>query len=215
MKVDGPRKADVKKDLPTYNARPGMFEVVNVAPQQFLMVDGEGDPNTAASYADAVASMYPLAYATKFLSKNELNRDYVVPPLEALWWSENMAAFTTERDPSQWCWRVMLLLPEWLGPDHLAAAEESLRRKGVAPTPDAVRRERFDEGLAVQTLHVGNYDAEGPVLQRMHNEIIPAEGLHMTGMHHEIYLSDPRRVAPNKLKTILRQPVIRLGDKPS
>ncbi|WP_084078479.1 GyrI-like domain-containing protein [Demequina sp. NBRC 110057] len=200
-------KVDLKRELDSYAARAGEFRVVDVAPASFLMVDGSGDPNVSPAYADALAAIYPVAYALKFLSKRERDRDYVVPPLEALWWADDMRAFTAARDKTRWHWTVMVRVPDWLGP---AEVKEAVRRTTAKSSPrllDAVRLEVLDEGRCVQTLHVGPYDDEGPVLERMHGEVIPGLGLAMTGRHHEIYLSDPRRVAPERLRTILRQPV--------
>lgn len=199
-------KVDLTRQIPTYSARHGEFEVVTVPPMRYLMIDGHGDPNVAAEYEDSLATLYPMAYALKFLSKKELERDYVVPPLEALWWADDMAAFTTARDTSQWDWTVLSLVPEWIEDAHVEAARAAVARKGASRL-DALRVETLDEGLCVQTLHLGPYDAEGPVLERMHDEVIAARGLVRTGRHHEIYLSDPRRAAPERLRTILRQPV--------
>ena len=202
---------DLKAQIPTYTAPRGRFEVVTVAPARFLMLDGRGDPDAAPAYADALRTLYPVAYALKFLSRNELGRDYTVMPLEALWWADDMAAFTTARDRSLWRWTVMPLTPEWLGAEHFAEAVAAVQRKGGAPAIDAIRLETLDEGLVVQTLHVGPYDEEGPVLATMHDEVIPSLSLRMTGRHHEVYLGDPRRTAPQRLRTILRQPVARIG----
>ncbi len=203
-------KADLKKLVPGYIAQHGQFELVGLEPRRYLMIDGSGDPNTATPYADALATLYPVAYTLKFFSKKQLGLDYIVPPLEALWWAEDMTTFTTARDKSAWHWTVMSLVPEWLSDAQCADAMAVVARKGTAPLLDALRLEELDEGLCVQTLHIGSYDDEAPVLQRMHEQFIPEQGLQMTGRHHEIYLNDPRRIAPEKLKTILRQPVARL-----
>lgn len=202
-------KVDLKKEIETYAARHGTFSVVTVPPLKFLMIDGHGDPNTATDYAAALTTIFPLAYTLKFLSKNELARDYTVMPLEALWWAEDMDDFTRSRDKSRWDWTLMNLVPDWLTHEHLDAARRTVENKGKgdASVLDAIRLERLDEGRCVQTLHVGSYDDEAPVLEAMHEEFIPAQGLRMTGKHHEIYLSDPRRTAPERLRTILRQPV--------
>ncbi|MGO4533770.1 GyrI-like domain-containing protein [Leifsonia sp. 2MCAF36] len=202
-------KVDLKKELGTYTARRGRFDVVTVPPLRYLMVDGHGDPNTAEQYRDALQTIYPFAYALKFLSKRTLDRDYTVMPLEALWWADDMAAFTSARDKSQWSWTLLNLVPEWITAEHLATARDSVSRKGAAPLLDSLRVETLDEGLCVQTLHVGSYDDEAPVLDALHNSFVPEAGLVMTGRHHEIYLSDARRTAPEKLRTILRQPVAR------
>lgn len=200
-------KIDFKKQIQTYTAPRGRFEVVTVPDMTFLMIDGHGDPNTSTAYRDALATIYPVAYTLKFLSKNELDRDYTVMPLEALWWSSDMDSFTSARDKSQWDWTVMIMTPDWINDDHFDAALRTVERKGGAPALPALRRETSSEGLAVQTLHIGPYDDEGPVLDRMHYEFIPSQSLRMAGKHHEVYLSDVRRTAPDKLKTILRQPV--------
>ena len=203
-------KTDLKKELGLYAPRRGRFEVVTVPPLRYLMVDGHGDPNTSDEYRDAIQTIFPLAYALKFLSKRSLDRDYTVMPLEALWWADDMAAFTSARDKSQWRWTVLNLVPDWITDAHVEEATATLRSKGGAPRLDELRVETLDEGLSVQTLHVGSYDDEAPVLAELHDVFIPEAGLTMTGRHHEIYLSDARRAAPEKLRTILRQPVSRV-----
>ena len=201
-----PPKADFKKLIPGYTAPRGRFEMIEMPPLQYLMIDGFGDPNTAQEYADALASLYPVAYALKFLSKKRLGRDYTVPPLEALWWADDMAAFTSARDKSQWHWTIMNLVPGWLAKEHVSDAVATAAGKG-APLVDRLRLETLEEGLCAQTLHIGSYDEEGPVLAELHERFLPENGLRLRGRHHEIYLSDPRRTAPERLKTILRQPV--------
>lgn len=201
-------KIDGKRELPTYTARRGRFDVVTVPPLLFLMIDGQGDPNRAPEYADALATIYPMAYGLKFLGRAELGQDHVVMPLEAMWWSDDLTAFTVERDKSRWQWTVMISVPSWVTDDHVDAVRGRLAaRPATPPRLDDLRLMVFDEGLAVQTLHVGPYDDEGPVLAEMHDDVIPARSLRMTGRHHEIYLSDARRSRPERLRTILRQPV--------
>lgn len=197
-------KVDPKKDIPSYRARSGVFEIVDVPPMRYLMIDGDGDPNTAESYRASLQTLYPVAYKLKFLSKRELGRDYVVPPLEALWWADDMTSFTTAREKARWRWTVMILVPEWISDDLV---ERAHRQAADAPLIADLRTETLVEGRCVQTLHIGSYDDEAPVLARMHEEFIPGQGLRMTGRHHEIYLSDPRRTDPVKLRTVLRQPV--------
>ena len=199
-------KVDFKKSLDSYQARHREFRVLDVPSLQYLMVDGHGDPNTAPEYADAIAALYPVAYKIKFASKQELERDYVVPPLEALWWAEDMEVFTSARDKSQWSWTAMIMVPDWITSgmfdDGVAAAAKK------RPTSlDRVRLERLDEGRCVQTLHIGSYDDEAEALAELHDDFIPSAGFKLTGRHHEVYLGDARKVAPAKLRTILRQPV--------
>lgn len=200
-------KTDPKKELDCYRARRGELRVLEVPPLRYLMVDGQGDPNTAPAYADALAALYPVAYKVKFASKKQLDHDYVVPPLEALWWADDMAVFTSARDKSRWSWTVMLMVPDHVPQELYDAALVEVGRKDPPVALDRVRLELLEEGTCVQTLHVGSYDDEGPVLAHMHDEFIPGQGLRMTGRHHEVYLSDPRRVEPARLRTILRQPV--------
>ncbi len=201
-------KVDLKKELDSYRARRGEFRVLDVPPAQYLMVDGHGDPNTAQEYADALAALYPVAYKLKFASKGELDRDYVVMPLEALWWASDMDAFTAARDKSAWDWTAMILVPDWITTDIYDAVIAEVARKDPPASLDKMRLAPLREGRCVQTLHIGSYDDETPVLAAMHHEFIPDAGLAVFGRHHEIYLSDPRRVQPSKLRTILRQPVV-------
>jgi hypothetical protein len=196
---------DVKKTLDSYRATAGEFRILDVPPVQYLMIDGHGDPNTRA-YADAIAAIYPVAYKLKFASKKQ-GRDYVVPPLEALWSAPDMAAFTSRRDKSRWDWTLLNLVPDWVTPADLDEAVRVVAAGNRPPRLDDVRLETLAEGRCVQTLHLGPFDDEGPTLARMHDEFIPGVGLTMTGRHHEIYFSDTRRVAPAKFRTILRQPV--------
>lgn len=200
-------KIDFRKSLDLYRAKVGEYRLVEVPRMQYLMIDGHGDPNTDPSYSAALEALYPVAYATKFASKRELGRDYVVPPLEGLWWADDMEAFTGARDKSRWDWTMMIMVPEWIAADLVAEAIAAVETKSNPERLPDVRLEPYAEGLSVQTLHLGSFDAEGPVLERMHREFIPGLGLELRGKHHEIYLSDARRVPPEKLRTVLRQPV--------
>jgi hypothetical protein len=202
-------KLDFKKTQDSYRARSGEFRVIDVPAMQYLMLDGHGDPNTAKDYADALAALYPVAYKLKFASKRDLERDYVVPPLEALWWAADMAAFTSARDKSQWDWTAMIMTPDWITAELFADTVTAVAAKDRPASLDKVRLETLEEGQCVQTLHIGPYDAEAEVLADMHDHFIPEAGLQMSGKHHEVYLSDARRVEPAKLRTILRQPVER------
>ena len=179
---------------------------MDVPEMQFVMVDGHGDPNTTQHYKDAVESLYAVAYKIKFMSKKGLEKDYTVPPLEGLWWAEDMETFIT-RNKSQWDWTMMIMTPDWISVEIFADAVGQIRKAKDPAALDKVRLERYLEGLSVQIMHIGSYDDEGPVLSQMHSDFIPNNGYMENGKHHEIYLSDPRRVAPKKLKTVLRQPI--------
>jgi hypothetical protein len=191
-----------RRDLYSPSARE--FSVVEVPEFRFAMVDGHGDPNTSDAYARAVESLYSVSYAAKFASKVELDKDYVVGPLEGLWDAERREAFV-DRSKDEWSWTMMIRQPDWLTSERWeqAVAKAAKKRSGV----EQVRLESYAEGLSVQILHIGSYDDEGPTLARLHTEFLPANGFVETGRHHEIYLSDPRKVDAAKLKTVLRQPV--------
>lgn len=199
-------KVDLKRELDAYRAARGEVRFLDVPPLSYLAVDGHGDPNGAA-FAEAVAALYPLAYAIKMASKREHGRDFVVMPLEGLWSADDWSSFTDARDKTRWDWTLLILQPDWIDEAMLEAARERVAAKGAPARLADVRLERLEEGRCAQTLHVGAFDDEGPVLARIHDEILPAEGLRPRGRHHEIYLSDARRVEPARRRTILRQPV--------
>lgn len=208
------QKLDFKKqDKVLYTGKVGRFDRLDIPAMPFLMIDGHGDPNTLV-YGRAIAALYGLSYALKFHSKRTLERDYVVPPLEGLWWAQDMTSFTA-RNKDQWDWTMMIRQPGWITSDMLellrpvSIAKNAKKKEPPTQSDDfnAVRLETFTEGDCVQILHVGSYDDEGPILSTMHHDFIPQNNLTMIGKHHEIYLSDPRKIAASKLKTILRQPV--------
>ena len=199
-------KIDFKKCLDAYHAERDQFRIVDVPDTQYLMIDGHGDPNTSPAYAEAVKALYPVAYKLKFASKRD-RRDYVVMPLEGLWWAEDMEAFTASRDKSRWDWTLMIMTPDWIDQQMFNVAIKQAETKDRPRRLGDIRLKYLPEGQCVQTLHVGSFDDETEVLERMHHEFIPDNGLRMVGKHHEVYLNDPRKVAPEKLRTILRQPV--------
>ncbi|GAA1805483.1 GyrI-like domain-containing protein [Agromyces neolithicus] len=182
------------------------FAVVDVPAMNYLAVDGSGDPNRSTAYADAVETLFGVAYAVKFRSKRGLGRDFVVGPLEGLWRAEDPAAFVT-RDKASWSWTMLIAQPEWITEALVGEAVAAVRAKGEKSALDRLRLERLHEGASAQILHVGSYDDEAPTLARLHDEWMPQHGLTFNGDHHEIYLSDARRTAPAKLRTVLRQPV--------
>jgi hypothetical protein len=203
-------KTDFKKTLDSYQATRGKFRLIDVPKLQYLMVDGEGDPNTSAAYSEAIAALYPVAYKLKFASKTD-GKDYVVPPLEGLWWARDMESFTATRDKSLWQWTLMLLTPDWITQEMFMDIKAKIAQKDAPVDLGKVRLEFLEEGLCVQTLHLGSFDGEAPTLAKMHGEFIPQNGLEMAKKHHEIYFSDFRKVAPDKLRTILRQPVRKIA----
>tara|TARA_Y100000589_G_C27186579_1_gene642967 strand:- start:1191 stop:1832 length:642 start_codon:yes stop_codon:yes gene_type:complete len=208
-------KLDFKKqDKVLYSGKAGRFDVLTVPAMSYLMIDGKGNPGTSQAFVDAVSALYPLAYNIKFHSKIKLQQDFVVPPLSGLWWADDMSAFCRD-DRDQWQWTMMIRQPDWITTDIVDEMKQQVlakdtKKKDSELNPDALKQIRFetlDEGLCVQVLHVGPYSEEGPILKQMHEQFIPDNGYAMTGKHHEIYLGDPRKTAPQKLKTILRQPI--------
>lgn len=197
---------DVKRALKDcYAPKNREWQLVEVPPQQFLALDGVGDPNTSAEYARAVESLYAVAYTLKFASKRA-GQDFVVGPLEGLWWAPDPTVFTA-RAKQSWHWRMMISLPDQVAADQVKEATEAALAKKNQPTIAHVRHETLREGSCAQVLHIGSYDDETPLLAQLHDEWMPANNLTFAGHHHEIYLGDPRRTAPEKLKTVLRQPV--------
>jgi hypothetical protein len=200
------QKIDFKKELkPFYRPSAKKISVVDVPSMQFLMIDGQGDPNTALAYTNAIETLYAISYTLKFMSKKQLARDYVVMPLEGLWWAEDMASFSIENKDA-WLWTAMIMQPDWINADMVAAAKEAAAQKKALPALFKLRFQTYHEGLAAQILYIGPYADEAPTIARLHAHIVE-NGYRLAGKHHEIYLSDPRRMAPEKLKTVIRQPM--------
>ncbi len=198
---------DLKKTYRPHYTAGDEVDIVDVPVRPYLMIDGEGDPSTSQAYADAVATLYPLAYALRKAIKEASGTAYTVMPLEGLWWADDMSAFRTG-DRSAWRWTAMICQPgEVSEVPSDEVIREAIDRKGL-PSGGLERIELFGDGPAAQILHVGPYSEEGPIIARLH-EFIDSQGLHLVGRHHEIYLSDPRRTEPAKNRTIIRQPVTR------
>jgi hypothetical protein len=200
-------KYDIKKAHRALYSPPSKeFTVVDVPELRYIAVDGRGDPNTSPVYANAIEALYGVAYALKFASKKTLGRDFVVGPLEGLWRADDPTVFIT-RQKKQWEWTLMISQPDWITEDMVRAAIDNVAGKKDNAALGDIRLRTLVERTCVQILHIGSYDDETPTLDRLHNRYLPDHGLTFNGDHHEIYLSDARRTAPAKLKTILRQPV--------
>ncbi len=198
---------DVKRELKAlYAPRNVTWEIVDVPRQQFLAIDGRGNPNTAPEYAAAVQALYAVAYVLKFANKRQEGRDFVVAPLEGLWWSEEPAAFMA-RAKDTWQWTMLIGQPEWITEPMVQAALTTALEKKKLPAIGQIRRLVLEEGWCAQVLHIGPYDEEAPVLAELHGAFFTEHRLTFNGLHHEVYLGDPRRTDPSKLKTVLRQPV--------
>jgi hypothetical protein len=199
-------KIDFRKTLKAlFNPPVGEFVRIDVPRMQFVKVDGEGNPNISAAYRSAIESLYSVSYGMKFAARAALGKDYTVPPLQGLWWADDPAAFTARRK-DEWKWTMMIMVPDFVGRALFDQAVAKAAKK-LGDAPPMLRLEPYDEGPSLQTMHIGSYDDEAPVLAKLHDQVMPELGLTFNGPHHEIYLSDPRRVAPDKLRTILRQPV--------
>lgn len=201
-------KIDYKKELKQfYAAKVGKPVVVEVPKMNFIMIDGKGDPNTSQEYIDAIQTLYPVAYTIKFTSKIKYVEEFGVMPLEGLWWTEDMADFSTE-DKSSWLWTAMIMQPDVVTEDIYNQAVQQVREKKSPKSLDKLRFASYDEGRAAQVMYVGPYSDEGPTIQELHT-FIKEQGGRLDDSnkhHHEIYLGDPRRTNPAKLKTIIRQP---------
>jgi hypothetical protein len=205
-------KIDFKREWKhLYQPSSKEFELVDMPPLNFLMIDGQGDPNTAQEYQEALEALYAVAYKIKFMSKKELGKDYVVPPLEGLWWAEDMDVFATGGARDAWQWTVMIMQPEWVTEELFEQACNQVGKTKAPPALSKIRLENYHEGLSVQIMHIGPYSEEGPTIHKLHHEFLPGNSLLEAGKHHEIYLGDPRKVAPEKLRTVLRQPVRKTG----
>ncbi|HEX2912204.1 MAG TPA: GyrI-like domain-containing protein [Chloroflexia bacterium] len=199
-------KLDLKKDFKElYSPSAKVPQLLEVPAMQFAMINGKGDPNTSQEYKEAVQALYSVSYTLKFAIKKQQQTDYSVMALEGLWWLEDDFTFDFfKRD--NWRWTMMIMQPEVVTPETFKqAVEEVIRKKGLEAAVK-LRLETFDEGLSVQMLHLGPYSEEPATIEKLHH-FMEAEGYVQHGNHHEIYLSDPTRTAPEKLKTILRLPV--------
>jgi hypothetical protein len=199
------REIDFKKLLKVFYCAPKEPTLVDVPPLAYLMIDGRGDPNGSAEFTAATEALFSVSYTLKFSLKKARVADWTIPGLEGLWWVDPPDCFSLDRR-DLWRWTLMILQPEEVTPGHLEAALAAVggRRKGSPPP--ALRLETLHEGRSAQVLHVGSYADEPATIARLH-AFIAAQGLSFRGRHHEIYLSDPRRCSPEKLKTIIRQPV--------
>jgi hypothetical protein len=198
-------KVDFKKELKElYDNSKKEFKIIKVPAMNFLMIDGKGDPNNSAEFTDAIQSLYSLAYTIKFTIKKESEIDYGVMPLEGLWFTDDMSKFSQD-NKKIWKWTAMIMQPGLVTEQIFEKCLEDVKEKKDLPGLSKVRFEKYDEGLSAQIMYIGPYSDEGPTIRRLH-EFVKEKGYELVGKHHEIYLGDPRRTKPEKLKTIIRQP---------
>jgi hypothetical protein len=201
-------KLDHKKIFKNfYQPKASVVSIVEIPAFNYLMIDGQGDPNHSIDYKQAVEALFSLSYTLKFMiKKSDLAVDYAVMPLEGLWWADDMANFSVD-DKASWKWTMMIMQPDLINKKLVDSAINSLEKKKDLPALPKIRFEIYKEGLCAQTLHIGPFSEEGPTVARVHS-VIEEHGK-LTGKHHEIYLSDIRKAAPEKWKTIIRQPMFR------
>lgn len=202
------KKLDYKKEFPDiYNPSSKEIQVLTVPPMKFFMVDGKGDPNTSKEFQDAMSVLYGASFTLKMkeIKKKTPTKDYIVPPLEGLWYMPNMKEWSME-DKNKWQWTVMIRIPDFATDDQITRTIELLKLKPDLVSLPKLRVEIYNEGLSMQIMHMGPYDTEAPTIVKMH-KYAEENGYNLNGKHHEIYLGDPRRGDPSKLKTVLRQPI--------
>jgi hypothetical protein len=209
--IELPTKVDFKRTMKNFY-QPSAKEVVvvDVPEMRFLMINGIGSPGDSQEYQDALATLYPVAFKTKFLSKAK-GKDYVVPPLEGLWWADNMEDYRSgNRD--KWKWTMMIMTPDWITNDLIEEAIKATKKNKpeLAELLDKLRFEKYKEGKCAQIMHIGPFSEEGPTVEKVHNFIKKQNGKYdgLNQKHHEIYLSDPRKSKPENMKTVIRQPFI-------
>ncbi len=203
-------KIDFKKKLAfLYGPKKGKMETVKVPAMKFVMIDGRGNPNTSEDFKEAMNILYPISFGLKFMMKQRFEKDYVVMPPEGLWWADDMDDFL-KKEKESWLWTIMIMQPDFIEECHFEEAAETAVKKGkiTAEQLQKTRFETFEEGESVQTMYIGTFDDETSTIDSMHR-MIAENGWKLSGKHHEIYLSDFRRTAPEKLKTIIRQPFAR------
>ncbi len=202
------KKVDFKKELKQlYNPSKKEISIVDAPKMNFLMINGAGNPNTSQKYKDAIEALFSVSYTLKFMiKKGKLAVDYAVMPLEGLWWAKKGEKFSIEHKDN-WQWTAMIMQPKWITQTLVnEAIEQVKKKKGLSVLKD-LHFASLKEGKTAQIMYIGPYKDEAPTIKKIH-EFIKQNGNKLTGKHHEIYLNDPRRSAPEKLKTIIRQPFI-------
>jgi len=200
------KKIDFKKDFKELYSPPSKkVSLVDVPAMNFLMIDGKGDPN-GEEFQNAVPALYNLAFTIKFSLKfAKTGPEYTVPPLEGLWWMAGNAPFDSAKR-EEWLWTLMIAQPGHVTAAHLKEAIKKINEKNPNPLLAKIRLENFKEGLSAQIMHIGPYSEEAQSIEKI-DRFIEENKYTFRGKHHEIYLSDPRRVAPEKMRTVLRHPV--------
>jgi hypothetical protein len=205
LEVKKLEKVDFKKELKhLYNPSAKEITVVDVPSMNFLMVEGQGSP-ASEEYMSSIEALFSVSYALKFMVKKVKDVNYGVMPLEGLWWVDDMTKFSVDHK-DEWKWTSMIMQPKYVTAEDVKLAIEQTRKKKNLSALSKLRFEGFQEGKAAQIMYIGQFSAEGPTVQKIHDYILKS-GHTVNGKHHEIYLNDPSKTPPEKLKTILRQPM--------
>jgi hypothetical protein len=201
-------KIDFKKELKhLYNPSSKEVQIISVPKLNYLLIDGLGNPNTSQEYKDSIEALFSVSYAIKFMIKKGPNGlDYGIMPFEGLWWTDNIEEFSID-NKDIWNWTSMIMQPEFIERDLVDKALAEVKKKKKLPSILKIGFEVIDEGLVAQIMHIGPYSEEKSTIERLHN-YIKENNYCKVGKHHEIYLSDPRKASPDKLKTIIRQPIV-------
>lgn len=202
------KKLNYKKEFPElYRPSRKTPRILDIPSMKFFMIDGQGDPNTSEEYAQALKALYKVSYTLKMkiVKKKAPDKDYVVPPLEGLWYMDDMNDWSME-NKNEWQWTMMIRIPDYITNEQIDKAFELVKEADEVPAIENVYLKHYDEGKSAQILHVGPYEDEPPTIKKLHS-FIEEQGYKLDGDHHEIYLSDPRRSKPQNLKTVIRQPI--------
>jgi hypothetical protein len=199
-------KIDPRKNLGKLYAPSAKEPSLFVAPRlQILAMEGAGDPNNSPAWQSAAETLYSLSYTLKFALKKE-GFDYGVMPLEAFWWVADGGVYDPSAPRANWRWRAFIVQPDFVTAAHVEAAQQAVAAKKPSARPQDVRFDAIEEGLVAQLMHIGPYSAEWPNIERLH-KFVADQGYRLRGDHHEVYLSDPNRTEPARMKTILRHAV--------
>jgi hypothetical protein len=204
MKIPG--KVDLTRLCKDGYAMPKKPRFIHAREAVYLAIEGQGEPG-GEMFTQRIGALYGMAYTIKMTRKFAGDQDYVVGKLEALWWADAPEANFSTVPKALWRWKLLIRTPEFVRQGELASAVKVLKKRGKSEPVEAVRLEQLGEGRCVQMLHIGSYDQEGRTVAEM-ERFAQEQGCAFHGCHHEIYISDPRRVPPEKLKTILRRPVM-------
>lgn len=197
-------KLDLKKKYKAYYSATKTPTLLDVPPVTCLAITGQGEP-AGESFNNKIEVLYSLAYGVKKLSKLQ-TRDFTVPPMGGLWWF-NGSKSVLEVDPGEWNWKLLIHLPDFVKPKTVEEARTEVLKKKKLHLVKEIVFEKFEEGKSIQILHIGPYSAEEPTVEKI-RELMKKQNLKQNGHHHEIYISDPKKVSPEKLRTIIRYPVM-------